>query len=40
MIMHIVTNEEMKNGMRMMKYASNHWWKFKYHRIAFLTGFF
>ena len=40
MIMHIMTNEEMKNGMRMMKYAANHWWKFKYHRIAFLAGFF
>ena len=40
MIMHIMTNEEMKNGMRMMKYAANHWWKFKYHRIAFLSGLF
>ena len=40
MIMHIITNEEMKNGMRMMKYASNHWWKFKFHRTAFLAGFF
>ena len=40
MIMHIMTNEEMKNGLRMMKYASNHWWKFKYHRIAFLAGLF
>ena len=38
--MHIVTNEEMKNGMRMMKYSVNHWWKFKFHRVAYVTGFF
>ena len=23
----------------MMKYALNHWWKFKYPGYAFLTGF-
>ena len=23
----------------MMKYATNHWWKFKFQRVAFLTGF-
>ena len=22
----------------MMKYSVNHWWKFKFHRVAFLTG--
>ena len=38
--MHVITNMEMKNGMRMMKYSANHWWKFKFHRTAFLTGLF
>ena len=40
MIMHVITNIEMKSGMRMMKYSANHWWKFKNHRVAFLTGLF
>ena len=39
MIMHITINMEIQNGFRMMKYALNHWWKFKYHRSAVLTGF-
>ena len=39
MIMHVQVNSEIVNGMRMMKYTVNHWWKFKYHRVAFLTGF-
>lgn len=38
MIMHVQVNEEIKNGMNMMKYSVNHWWKFKHHRVAFLTG--
>lgn len=25
--------------MKMMKYAANHWWKFKHHRVAFTVGF-
>ena len=39
MIMHVQVNREIVNGMRMMKYTVNHWWKFKFHRVAFLTGF-
>ena len=39
MIMHVQVNSEIMNGMVMMKYAVNHYWKFKYHRVAFLTGF-
>ena len=39
MIMHIITNEEMKNGMRMMKYAANHWWRFSNPHLAYLAGF-
>ena len=38
MIMHVQVNSEIVNGMRMMKYCVNHWWKFKFHRVAFLTG--
>ena len=29
MIMHVQVNSEIVNGMRMMKYTVNHWWKFK-----------
>lgn len=39
MIMHIYVLDEIMNGMGMMKYAMNHWWKFKYPGYAFLTGF-
>lgn len=37
--MHVQVNSEITNGMRMMKFAVNHWWKFKFHRVAFLTGY-
>lgn len=39
MIMHVQVNSEILNGLRMMKYSVNHWWKFKFHRVAFVTGF-
>lgn len=39
MIMHIMCNIRIKNGMKMMKYSVNHWWKFRNYRIAFLAGF-
>ena len=39
MIMHVLINNEITNGFRMMKYAINHPWKFKFHRTAVLTGF-
>lgn len=38
-IMHIYVLDEIQNGLRMMKFALNHWWKFKYPGHAFLTGF-
>jgi len=38
MIMHVQVNGEILNGLRMMKFSANHWWKFKFHRVAFLTG--
>ena len=31
-------DEEIRNGMKMMKYSVNHWWKFKNHRVAFTVG--
>ena len=37
--MHVTINGEILNGLRMMKYAINHPWKFKYHRTAVITGF-
>lgn len=39
MIMHVQVNGEILNGLRMMKFAVNHWWKLKFHRVAFLTGY-
>ena len=28
MIMHVIVSAEISNGLKMMKYAANHWWKF------------
>ena len=39
MIMHVLINNEIKNGLNMMKFAVNHPWKFKNHRVAVLVGF-
>jgi len=39
MVMHVVVSEEIQNGLKMMKYASNHWWKFSNPRLAWLAGF-
>ena len=39
MVMHIVTNDEIYNGMKMMKYSINHPWKFSNPYMAFTSGF-
>ena len=39
MIMHVLIDNEIKNGLTMMKYAINHHWKFRFHRVAVLIGF-
>ena len=39
MIMHVIVCGEISNGLKMMKYAANHWWKFSNPRLAWLTGF-
>ena len=39
MVMHIILNSEMFNGLKMMKYSVNHWWKFDAPFIAWFTGF-
>lgn len=39
MVMHVVVSEEIQNGLRMMKYSANHWWKFSNPRLAWLSGF-
>ena len=31
-------NYEVAYGLKMMKYAVNHWWKFKHANVAFLVG--
>ena len=32
-------NGEMHNGMEIMKYATNHSWKFRKYKSAFVAGF-
>ena len=39
MVMHVIVSEEIANGLNMMKYAANHWWKFSNPRLAWLSGF-
>ena len=39
MVMHIQMNNEIFNGLKMIKYSVNHPWKFKNKQIAFLAGF-
>ena len=36
--MHIQMNNEIFNGLKMIKYSVNHPWKFKQEQIAFLAG--
>jgi len=38
MVMHVLVSEEIQNGLKMMKYSSNHWWKFKNARLAWFSG--
>lgn len=38
MVMHVVVSEEVNNGLKMMKYVSNHWWKFSNARLAYISG--
>ena len=37
--MHIQCNDEIVNGLRMMKFSCNHWWKFSNYRLAYFAGF-
>ena len=37
--MHVIVCGEISNGLKMMKYSANHWWKFSNPRLAFLAGF-
>lgn len=39
MVMHIILNDEIFNGMKMMKFSINHSWKFSNPNLAFATGF-
>ena len=34
----MTVNSEIENGMAMIKYSLNHYWKFKYGYLAFLAG--
>ena len=38
MVMHVVVTDEILNGMQMMKYSCNHWWKFSNPLIAYTSG--
>ena len=37
-LMQMTVNSEIENGMAMIKYSLNHYWKFKYGYLAFLAG--
>ena len=39
MVMHVIVSESIQNGLKKMKYAANHWWKFSNPRLAWLAGF-
>ena len=39
MVMHVVVTAEISNGLGMMKYAANHWWRFSDPKLAWLSGF-
>lgn len=39
MVMHVIVSEDLNNGLKMMKYAANHWWKFSNPHLAYLAGF-
>ena len=39
MVMHIILNDEIFNGLKMIKYSTNHTWKFSHPKVAFTAGF-
>ena len=39
MVMHVIINDEIFNGLKMIKYSVNHPWKFSSPAMAFATGF-
>ena len=39
MVMNILINDEIYNGMKMIKYSVNHPWKFSNPMLAFTAGF-
>lgn len=38
-LMQQVVNREIQNGMDIIKYSLNHYWKFKFRYLAFFAGF-
>ena len=38
MVLHMSFQGELAHAIVMMKYALNHWWKFKSYHQAFLAG--
>jgi len=40
MVLHVQCSGEIQNGLLMMKYSVNHYWKFSNYNTAFLAGFF
>ena len=37
-LMQMIINQEVKNGLQKMKYSVNHYWKFKYEGLAYTSG--
>ena len=38
-VMHIQCDKEFRNGLNIMKFSVNHYWKFDNYKLAFLPGF-
>jgi len=39
MVLHIIINDEIFNGLKTIKYSVNHPWKFSNPKMAFAAGF-
>lgn len=38
MVLHVQCSGEIQNGLKMMKYSVNHYWKFSNYNTAYLAG--
>ena len=38
LLLQLIMNAEVSKSFTMMKYTTNHWWKFKHAKVAFVTS--